>query len=383
MLWEHYVFRRGPEVQETWDQMFRKKRTRLLYVTGRGFDIRGQAAMFSFVDNLRLADAHIEEAKLVFLRFPYELSPELADLTETNAQGLKTKFNVFGPSHEVTMGASVAGEDDLSDTNALRLATKEVLDHVTDQTDIVLDVSSLPRVAAIALTTGFLQRLIPNKTVSSALYSNGVNLQILVAEDAALDGQIRPEDPANDLVLVPGFAGALRTESMRDWPLVWFPILGENRGNQLDKVMAEIPADAEICPVLPHPSSDPRRADRLLIEYKRPLFDSQKTEISNILLVHERNPFEAYRQLLQAMRRYLESMGILGGCRLVVTPLGSKLITVGAGLACFEMKPVNAQENYGIAIPYAAPTRYVVSVETLRSAKPVIATLLLTGDAYQ
>ena len=83
------------------------------------------------------------------------------------------------------------------------------------------------------------------------------------------------------------------------------------------------------------------------------------------------------------MRRYLESMGILGGCRLVVTPLGSKLITVGAGLACFEMKPVKAQENYGIAIPYAAPTRYVVSVETLRSAKPVIASLLLTGDAYQ
>ena len=92
---------------------------------------------------------------------------------------------------------------------------------------------------------------------------------------------------------------------MRDWPLVWFPILGENRGNQLEKVMAEIPADAEICPVLPHPSSDPRRADRLLVEYKRPLFDSQKTEISNILLVHERNPFEAYRQLLQAMRSYL------------------------------------------------------------------------------
>ena len=46
---------------------------------------------------------------------------------------------------------------------------------LTDQTDIVLDVSSLPRVATIALTTGFLQRLIPNKTASS-LYSDGVNL---------------------------------------------------------------------------------------------------------------------------------------------------------------------------------------------------------------
>ena len=76
-------------------------------------------------------------------------------------------------------------------------------------------------------------------------------------------------------------------------------------------------------------------------------------------------------------------MRILGGCRLVVTPLGSKLITIGAGLACFEMKPTGVQENYGIAIPYAAPTRYVVSVETLKAAKPVIASLLLTGDAYE
>lgn len=39
-------------------------------------------------------------------------------------------------------------------------------------------------------------------------------------------------------------------------------------------------------------------------------------------------------------------MTILGGCRLVVTLLGSKLITLGAGLACFEMRPAETGEKY-------------------------------------
>lgn len=382
MLWKHYVFRRGPEVQDTWDQQFRNKRTRLLYVTGRGFDVRAQTAVDSFVSNLKLAEANVEKADLVFVRFPYELAPDLAKLTETNARAVETSFSAFGPAREVKIGSSAAGEDDLSATNALRIATREVLDYVTDQTDVVLDVSSLPRVAALALTTGFLHKLVPKLSGRSPLFADGVSLQVLVAEDADLDAHIRPEDPANDLVLIPGFTSAFRTESMRDWPLAWFPILGENRGSQLEKVMTEIPDDAEICPVLPHPSSDPRRGDRLLVEYKRPLFDTRETPISNILLVDERNPFEAYRRLLQAMQRYLDSMRILGGCRLVVTPLGSKLVTIGAGLACFEMKPVDSHSGYGVTIPYAAPTRYVASPETLNATKPVIASLLLTGDAY-
>ena len=163
---------------------------------------------------------------------------------------------------------------------------------------------------------------------------------------------------------------------MRDWPLAWFPILGEHRQGQLEKVMTEIPDEAEIYPVLPHPSADARRADRLLVEYRAPLFDVRKTPISNILLVDERNPFEAYRRLLRAMQRYRESMRILGGCRLVITPLGSKLVTVGAGLACFEMRPTDGDTSYGIAIPYASPRRVRGvgrSVERERASNRIVA----------
>jgi hypothetical protein len=96
----------------------------------------------------------------------------------------------------------------------------------------------------------------------------------------------------------------------------------------------------------------------------------------------KRTPLRRTDNLLGAMKRYRDSMRIIGGCRLVVTPLASKLITLGAGLACFEMRPSGMDENYGVAIPYAAPTRYIASTDILRASKPEICALLLTGEAY-
>ena len=255
---------------------------------------------------------------------------------------------------------------------------------VGDQTDIVLDASSLPRVVYLALMTSLLNRLIPDKSAAGALAKSGINFQVLVAEDPGLDGHIMAEDPSSEIILVPGFFGAMQAESVQDWPLVWFPILGEHRVSQLEQIMksTSIPSEAEICPVLPHPSRDPRRADRLLVEYKAPLFDSRRTPTSNILYVHESHPFEAYRQLLGALTRYRDSMLVLGGCRLVVTPFGSKLITLGAGLACFEMRPQDLGAHYGVSIPHAEPTRYVVSANAVKNSRPEICALLLTGSAY-
>src|SRR5207302_5529294 len=120
------------------------------------------------------------------------------------------------------IGSSAGGEDDISASNALRIGTEAVLKMVNSHTDIILDVSSLPRVVYLALLTALLSKLIPDKNAPSPLSANRVNLQILVAEDASLDGQIRSEDPSNDLVLIPGFSSALQAESVQDWPLVWF-----------------------------------------------------------------------------------------------------------------------------------------------------------------
>lgn len=98
--------------------------------------------------------------------------------------------------------------------------------------------------------------------------------------------------------------------------------------------------------------------------------------------MHESHPFEAYRQLLKAMQRYKESLQVLGGCRIVVTPLSSKLVTLGATLACYEMRPPSSAADYGVAIPYAEVTRYTADVAHLRNTKPILSCLVLTGRAY-
>lgn len=383
MLWDHYVYRRGSDANDLWDRLFERRKMRLLYIAGSGFDIRAQTVMRECADSIRNSGAVVEDAKLVLINFVnYRLDDALEQLTKENGEALTAIFAELGTVEKLSFGAT---EEEVSASSALRNGTDTVLRMVVDQTDIILDASSLPRVIYLALMTSLLNRLIPDKSVADPLAAHGVNFQVLVAEDANLDGGIIAEDPSSEIVLVPGFSGAMQAESMQEWPLVWFPILGENRINQLQQIikLTDIPGEAEICPVLPHPSRDPRRADRLLVEYKGPLFDARRTPTSNILYVHESNPFEAYRQLLGTMRRYRDSMLVLGGCRLVITPFGSKLVTLGAGLACFEMRPpALADAQYGVAIPHAEPTRYVVAAQAVKNSKPEVCSVLLTGAAY-
>lgn len=347
--------------------------------------------MRSFAANAKDASRTFAKAHLAMVGFSgYQLSEELIAETEENARQMVREFTLISENATIETvvfgGNSSSGDEDdeISPSNALRLGTAEVLKDLSDYTDIVLDASSLPRVVYLSLLTALLERLIPDKTIDAPLAGQGINLQVVVAEDPQLDAKILAEDPSNDLIYIPGFSGVLHVESVQDWPLVWFPMLGEGRVAQLAKVAnLTIPEFAEICPILPHPSLDPRRADRLMTEYRQEIFLARQTPATNILYAHEAQPFEAYRQLLQAMKRYRNSMMALGGCRLVVTPLASKLITIGAALACFEMKPVGMDQGYGVAIPYAEPKRYIASAADLHSSTPEIAALVLTGDSYQ
>lgn len=388
MIWDNYVFRRGAEVEELWDQMFSARRSagspvNLLYVAGRGFDVRSRSVMEKFAGRIKASGCTVAAAKLLLIGFSgYQMEDDLHELTRENEEHLKAIFSSIGDTASVILGGSSEGEDDISATVALRQGADEVLRHVSGQTDIVLDVSSLPRIAYLTILLSLLAKVVPQGGKGIGLEANGLALQILVAEDPVLDSQISSEDPSNDLVLIPGYSEGMQSEALRDVPLVWFPILGENRIGQIKKIEESIPGSAEICPVLPHPSRNPRRGDELMVEYGELLFAKRETPLGNIIYAHEAHPFEVYRQLHSAMSRYRNTMSLIGGCRLVVTPLASKLITVGSALACFEMKLLSADNQSSVSIPYAEPKRYVADVGQLRSSRPEVSALLLTGSAY-
>jgi len=385
MLWRRYVFRRSNEVPAFWDELFRNRKSRVLYIAGGGFDVRVTKVTKQFLSTVKAMAEKPETCDLLLVNIKgYELSDELKAQAQANRDGLRAMFADFGQVIEEDVGVVEDEEEDLSSTNLLARDTRSVVSHIDGYTDIILDVSSLPRVVYLSLMIRILGMLIPERDKDDALYANGVNFQVLVGEDSKLDGQILSEDPSNELVTIPGFSGALKLESAKEWPFVWFPVLGENRIGQLERVIThEVPTDAEICPVLPHPSKNPRRADMLLLEYRDQLFDRMRVPTSNVMYAHEAHPFEAYRQLFNAMERYRKSFELLGGCRLVVTPLSSKLITLGVGLACFNMRNASDGAKHLLAIPYAEPRRYRVESSLLHTSKPEIAVLLLTGLAYQ
>jgi hypothetical protein len=387
MIWENYVFRRGVEVEDLWDDMYADRKAnnrsmRLLYIAGRGFDLRANNVISTYVERLKASGCAIEQATLLLIGLGgYQLSPDLEELTNENASILEATFAGVGKV-ETFFIDETEDDEELNATIMLRLGASKILNYLEGVTDIVLDVSSLPRIAYLTILLSILARIIPAMEDQDLLTRGGVTFQVLVGEDPELDSKIAAQDPSNDLVLIPGYSEVFQSETLRDMPMVWFPILGENRLAQVLKVESNIPDWAEICPMLPHPSKDPRRGDKLLTEYDNTLFAKRQTPLSNIIYAHEGHPFEVYRQLLEAMLRFRNTLSVIGGSRLVVTPLASKLITVGSALACFEMKMLSVDSTSGVAIPYAEPKRYVADVTELRSSKPDLSVLVLTGDPY-
>src|SRR5580698_4479334 len=111
MLWRQYVFRRGQEVYNTWDRLFERRPIRLLFISGRGFDLRAQSVMKAFTENVRESRHDIQEAKLVLVGFSgYQLSQELKDQTEENAKALEASFAEIGSKETVTIGSGTVDE---------------------------------------------------------------------------------------------------------------------------------------------------------------------------------------------------------------------------------------------------------------------------------
>lgn len=380
-LWEQYVLRKGDNVGLFWEKLFSSKPRRILYITGIGFDtraIRGPQLLLSVTGRLGISPTDIDAWLVAF--GDYALPAELVQLTSTNEATLNTIFK----------GANIATKKIQSrDTDGI-LRTSYYADTLLDEagslntfTDIILDVSSLPRVVYLTMLVGLLGRLIKEKSKGPTSLGIKTNFHVLVAEDPRLDSIILSEEIDSDVKTIKGFSGGLGTEHGRGLPVVWLPLLGEGREDQLQKVRTLLQEDLDICPVVPHPTRDPRRGDNILIEYRERLFSEYGVEPANIVYVDEGNPFEVYRQLHSVMTMFSESLDELGGCRLLVTPLSSKLITIGAGLACFDLHDSRPESKRLIGIPYAEPRRYrLKDGGVIQADNAVLTTLLLTGEAY-
>src|SRR5260221_11483828 len=113
-FWIHYIFRRGLGVHELWDVLFVQRPIRLLYIAGRGFDVRAQTVMRKFLSSLNQPERKVERALLVLVGFSgYELDDSLRQLTAENAETLESIFSKLGETSTVTIASSSNAEDDI------------------------------------------------------------------------------------------------------------------------------------------------------------------------------------------------------------------------------------------------------------------------------
>ena len=262
-----------------------------------------------------------------------------------------------------------------------RIGSRSAADVITeisdfsDYTDLIIDISALPQGIYFPLIAKVLYLLDLN--TKNQLAVSVPNLHLIISENAEFDNQIKDEGIDDTANFIHGFAGRFEIESTANLPKVWIPIIGEDQEGKLIRIFKLLVPD-EICPVFPSPSSYPRRGDDLLIEYRQFLFDQLLVEPNNIIYVAEQNPFEVYRSIYQTIKQYNDVFKPLGGCKIAISALSSKLMSIGALLAAYELK--NAGMNVGVADVEAQG--YQIKGE-INSIEAELFSLWVAGDCYE
>lgn len=236
---------------------------------------------------------------------------------------------------------------------------------LADATDIVLDVSALSIGVAFPLTRYLLETL--DQALSPA------NLHVVVVDDPATDAAISPIS-GDSVETMPGFKGNFGLDQSFGAARLWLPQLGRGLGTTLARIHDFVEPDA-VAPILPFPSAHPRHADELIEEYGSAFESEWEVDARDIIYADERLPLDLYRTILRLGDRRQRVFEGAGGSLLVLSPVGSKVLSLGALLAAIERD---------FPVVYLEPIGYAVDMVELGSTRPRIDELVhlwLRGEA--
>lgn len=365
--WDAYCMVQGAEFLQFWGQLLALEDRRLLYILGCGFDPRmclGLKTLLSVGGNcgLNVLLVGYEEG-------PNSPSRDYDEMVQQNV--LELELMAKGRASVDKKSVRMWAYDGTRRRRTSSVASMKLFGGTEDlraYTDVVVDISALPRSIYLSLI---------GKLIYLLQDVHQQNLHVIVAEDATLDRQIVEVGVDESAGYIHGFGGGLDLAASGEIPTILIPILGEAQHDQLQRIRSLVEPE-EICPVLPFPSRNPRRGDDLMMAYRELLFDQWRVEPRNIIYASELNPFDAYRQIYRVALRYKKVLSPLGGCRIALASLSSKLISLGALLAAHELKAMG--ESVGLANVEAEGYRIAGILEPTSTN---LYSLWLTGECYE
>ena len=348
--WLNYVLRRGKNFESFWRSILRFDHRDLLFVVGRGFDPRMLDAVAII---LSLEGAGLRHCVLVEYD-EGEASPSHRhdDMISANVNAIEDLFERHG---ELTTKKIRMWSDDGRRRVGSRGAAEVFIstDDINSYTDILVDISAIPRSLYMPMLAKLLYLVDQLKGLKQP------NLHVLVGDNPDLDQLIAAEGLSEDASYIHGFESGIEQEATADVPKVWMPILGEGKTAHFELIHNLI-APEEIAPIIPFPCANPRRTDDLILEYRPYLFDRVSIESTKFIYVPERNPFGVYREIRSAIMHYTEALQAIGRAKFVISALSSKLLSLGALLAAYDLK----QAKYPVGIAHVDSSGYTILSET-------------------
>jgi hypothetical protein len=350
--WDPCISHRGAEVDGFVAEYFGSPDRQVLLIAGAGFDPRSTAVA------TRLAAAGAPLRALFLQENRPNPAPALVQRATANAGTLlgaiaireMISVDIFGADGAVTGGR-----------NAIAMLSRRNFEGMTD---LVIDISALSVGTSFPIIRYFVERVERARSPP--------NIHVFVAHDPDLDADIR-SIPSDSPGHVHGFKGRSTLDGSAAAAKLWLPQLAAGRGTALGRLFDFI-VPHDTCPILPFPASNPRLADALAEEYLVELENTWAVDTRNIVYADEADPLDLYRTILRLDDLRKPVFAGAGGSLLVLSPLGSKVMALGALMAALERDlPVAHLEPISYDLGAAAPAAI---------AAPNLVHIWLEGDVY-
>lgn len=312
--WERCVYHRAGEVRQFAEEYFSERHRRILLIGGAGFDPRSLtvAHMLSTVASGRVDGVFLRERRSL-AEPPLTIRARRNEslLLELLAGARVVDVPVFANDGAVTLGRVAAAE-----VNRIPLA---------DYSDVVLDFSALSTGASFPIARLLMERIDRDDLP--------VNLHAMVTSSPGTDSRIVPI-PGPVVGPVHGFPGGLGLDGATRAAKLWMPQLRRGYRPVLDRIHDVLRPD-DVVPVLPFPSQDPREGDRLIEHFANQL-NAWEVDSRNIVYSDETNPLDFYLTVLRIHDRRTPVFSSTVDSLLVLSPVGSKVLALGALMAAAE-----------------------------------------------
>ena len=352
--WDRCIYHLGTHTASFLREYLVESHRRVLLIAGAGFDPRSTAAaeLIGAIAPGRVRGFFLREERP-------RPAPPLVSRAEAHEQALRklvpdsavARVDIFAPDNAVVGGRAAVGL-----VNALPL---------DDATDVFVDLSAI----SVGIAFPIVRHLL------GVTARRGINLHVLVADEPATDAGIA--STANDVAdTVHGFKGGWGLDDNSRASRLWMPQLARGKRPVLERIRQRVQPHA-VCPILPFPAANPREPDELTEHYGEEFENAWQVDTRDVVYASERGPLDLYRTILgmdDARRRVFRD---IGGSQIVLSPVGSKALALGALMASLERD---------FTIMYVETLSYTVDLNRLDAARAGrqvdLVHVWLQGEAY-